>query len=359
MSDSAGFIPQPKSAKQNRAILKEVKEVIVVTGASAGVGRAIVRKLARPGVCLGLLARGQAGLDATCREVEQAGAQALALSVDVGDPKQVFEAARQIEEKFGPIDIWINNAMASVFAPVKEMLPEEYQRVTDVTYLGYVYGTQAALKSMLPRDKGVIVQVGSALAYRGIPLQSAYCAAKHAVEGFHDSLITELKHDKSKVKVTMVQLPAVNTPQFGWVLSRLPRKGQPVPPIFQPEVIAEAIVYAAYHPRREVYVGWPALKTIIGNKIAPWYADLVLARNGYESQQTKEPRDPAAPNNLWRPVDTETDYGAHGAFDSRAKNFSLQTWLNMHRPQAALLGSGLLAAAAAGTGAFLKGFKRQ
>jgi NAD(P)-dependent dehydrogenase (short-subunit alcohol dehydrogenase family) len=220
----------------------EIKQVIVVTGASAGVGRAIVREFAAPGVAIGLIARGKAGLEAARQEVEQAGGQALVITCDVGEYEQVEAAAAQVEAAFGRIDLWINNAMASVFSPIKEMTPEEFKRVTDVTYLGYVYGTMAALKRMQKRDQGMIVQIGSALAYRGIPLQSAYCAAKHAVQGFHESLLAELMHDKSNVKVTMLQLPAVNTPQFRWVKSRLPNEGQPVPPIFQPEMIAQAVI---------------------------------------------------------------------------------------------------------------------
>jgi short-subunit dehydrogenase len=324
------------------------KEVIVITGASAGVGRATVRAFARPGACIGLIARGKAGLEAACKEVELAGGKALVLPTDVADHEQVEKAAQAVKEAFGPVDIWVNVAMASVFSPVKEMKPEEYKRVTEVTYLGYVYGTLAALKQMLPRDKGVIVQVGSALAYRGIPLQSAYCASKHAIQGFHDSLRTELLHDKSNVKVTMVQMPALNTPQFRWVKSRLPHKGQPVPPIFQPEIAAQAIVYAARHAPRELFVGWPTVKAIEGNKIAPWYADRVLAKNGYKSQQTAEPRDPNRPNNLWQPVDDTEDYGAHGVFDNLASSFSLELWarLNWEKLVAAgtVLGlSGLLA----------------
>src|SRR5215468_10361581 len=242
-------------------------EIVVVTGASAGVGRATVREFARYGAHIGLLARGRDGLEAARREVEDMGGRALALPTDVSDADRVEAAAAEVEEKFGPIDVWVNNAMTSVFSPVKEMKPEEFKRVTEVTYLGVVYGTLAALKRMLPRDHGVIVQVGSALAYRGIPLQAAYCGAKHAIQGFMDSLRCELLHDGSKVQVTMVQMPALNTPQFGWVKSRLPHTAQPVPPIYQPEVAAEAIVHAAHHPRRELYVAFSTVKAIIGNKL--------------------------------------------------------------------------------------------
>jgi NAD(P)-dependent dehydrogenase (short-subunit alcohol dehydrogenase family) len=307
------------------------KAVVMITGASAGVGRAVVRRFAADGARIGLVARGRAGLEAARREVEEMGGEAIALPADVSDPEAVEGAAAALEERFGPIDVWINSAMLSVFSPVKEMKPEEFRRVTEVTYLGFVYGTLAALKRMLPRDRGRIIQVGSALAYRGIPLQAAYCGAKHAIQGFTESLRCELLHDGSDVKITMVQLPAVNTPQFGWVKSRLPHKAQPVPPIFQPEVIAEAIHYAAHHYRREIYVGWPTVKAIVGDKIAPDYLDHYLARNGYGSQQTNEPRDPNQPNNLWHPVDEDRDYGAHGTFDARARDFSPQLWANLHR----------------------------
>ncbi|HEX2911827.1 MAG TPA: SDR family oxidoreductase [Chloroflexia bacterium] len=313
------------------------KEVIVVTGASAGIGRATVRAFARPGACIGLLARGRAGLEAAAKEVEQAGGKALVLPTDMSDPKQVQDAADAVEREFGPIDIWVNDAMVTVFAPVKDMTPEDYKRVTEVNYLGFVYGTLCALKSMLPRDKGVIVQVGSALAYRGIPLQSAYCASKHAIQGFQDSLRSELLHYKSNVKISMVQMPALNTPQFRWSRSKMPRKAQPVPPIFEPEVAARAIVYAARHPKREFYVGWPAVKAIVGNKIAPGYADHYLAESGFNSQMIDEPEDPNRPDNLYEPLDAKEDRGAHGVFDSRAKGSSLEWWVDTHRTQVAAL----------------------
>jgi NAD(P)-dependent dehydrogenase (short-subunit alcohol dehydrogenase family) len=261
--------------------------------------------------------------------VEAAGGRALVLRADVADPAQVEAAARRVENELGPIDIWINNAMASVFSPIKETPAEEFKRVNDVTYLGYVYGTLAALKHMLPRDRGTIVHVGSALAYRSIPLQSAYCAAKHAVLGFFASLRTELMHDKSNVKTVMVQMPALNTPQFGWVKSRLPRKAQPVPPIFQPEVAARAIYYAAHHPeRREYYVGWSTVKAIVGNKLMPSFGDKYLARDGYDSQQHDGPEDPNRPNNLWEPV--AGDHGAHGSFDDLAEASSFELWTVTH-----------------------------
>ena len=308
---------------------------VVVTGASAGVGRATARKFARNGARVALLARGRDGLEAARKEVEEFGAKALVVLVDVADAEQVEAAAVQIEAEFGKIDIWINNAMVSVFSPIKEMTPEEFRRVTEVTFLGCVYGTLAALKRMLPRDRGTIVQLGSALAYRSIPLQAAYCAAKHAMRGFTDSLRCELIHDKSSVRVAMVQLPALNTPQFGWVKTRLPRKAQPVPPIFQPEVAAEAIYFAAHHPRREFYVGWSSAQAIIANKIAPGLLDHFLARTGYDSQQYDGAEDPNRAHNLWEPV--PGDHGPHGDFNARAKKSSAFLWLSEHRGWLALI----------------------
>jgi len=304
-------------------------EGVVITGAASGVGRAAARNFARHGARIGLLARGTDGLKAARLEVEELGSEALVVPTDVANADQVESAAAQIEAEFGQIDIWINNAMTSVFSPIKQMTAAEFQRVTEVTYLGYVYGTLAALKRMLPRNRGVIVQVGSALAYRGIPLQAAYCAAKHAIQGFCDSLRCELLHDKSNVQVTMLQMPALNTPQFGWVKSRLPHKAQPVPPIFQPEVAAEAIYFAAHNPRREFYVGLPSVKAIVANKIAAGLLDHILARTGYASQQHDGSEDPNRPNNLWQPV--PGDHGAHGAFDARARNWSPQWWTSEHR----------------------------
>ncbi|HEX6287782.1 MAG TPA: SDR family oxidoreductase [Herpetosiphonaceae bacterium] len=320
-------------------------EVVVITGASAGVGRATARAFARRGAHIGLLARGRDGLEGARRDVEALGGKALVLPTDVADSDQVEAAAARVEKAFGPIDIWVNNAMTSVFSPVKETTPAEFRRVTDVTYLGYVYGTLAALKRMLPRDQGAIVQVGSALAYRGIPLQAAYCGAKHAIQGFCDSLRAELIHDGSNVRLTMVQMPALNTPQFDWVKSRLPNRAQPVPPIFQPEVAAEAIVWAAHHDRREVYVGLSSVIAIVGNKIAPGLGDWYLGRSGYKSQQTDEPRDPEAMHNLWEPV--PGDHGAHGRFDDRAKQSSWQLWATTHRSWLALAGAGVASAAVA------------
>ncbi len=308
--------------------MNEKREVVVITGASAGVGRATARKFARNGARIGLLARGVDGLEGARREVEELGGKALVIQGDVVNPDQVEAAAAQVEAELGEIDIWVNNAMTSVFSPIREMTPEEFRRVTEVTYLGCVYGTLSALKRMLARDRGVIVQVGSALAYRGIPLQSAYCAAKHAVQGFCDSLRCELIHDNSAVRITMVQLPALNTPQFGWVKSRLPRKAQPVPPIFQPEVAAEAIYFAAHRPRREFYVGAPSVAVITGNKFVPGLFDRYLARTGYDSQQYDGPEDPDRANNLWQAV--PGDHGAHGDFDARAKTWSAQLWASEH-----------------------------
>ncbi len=321
------------------------REVVVITGASAGLGRAIVREFAQHGASIGLIARGRDGLEGARREVEAAGGKALVLPLDVANADQVEAAAEQVEKQLGPIDIWVNDAMSSVFSPIKKMTAEEFKRVTEVTYLGYVYGTLAALKRMLPRDRGTIVHVGSALAYRSIPLQAAYCASKHAVLGFFASLRTELLHDHSNVHTTMVQMPALNTPQFGWVKSRLPRKAQPVPPIYQPEVGARAVYYAAHHPeRREYYPAWSSVKAIFGNKLAPSYADHYLARNGYEAQQHDGAEDPNCPNNLWEPV--PGDHGAHGAFDERSTYRSSELWLETHPKWLALAaGIGILAAA--------------
>lgn len=304
-------------------------QVVVITGASAGVGRATVREFAKRGAHIALIARGKDGLEGAKREVEQMGGKALVFAIDVADADAVERAAEETEATLGPIDVWVNNAMNSVFSPIKEMKAEEYKRVTDVTYLGQVYGALSALKRMLPRDRGSIVFVGSALAYRGIPLQSAYCGAKHAIEGFYDSLRTELLHDKSNVKTTMVQLPALNTTQFGFVKSRLPNKPRPMGMIFKPEVAAEAIVFASENNRREVFVGSPTVEAIIGNKLAPGFADYVLSRNGIKGQQTDEPADPNKPHNLWEPI--PGDHGAHGPFVKESHGFSPQLWATMNR----------------------------
>lgn len=306
-----------------------VREVVVVTGASAGVGRAVVREFARRRACVGLVARGLEGLAGAAHEVEALGGEALVLPCDVADAACVEAAAAQVERRWGRIDVWVNCAMSTVFAPALEMTAEEYRRVTDVTYLGYVHGTLAALRRMKPRDAGVIVQVGSALAFRSIPLQSAYCAAKHAANGFTESLRSELIHDRSKVRLTEVHLPAVNTPQFDIQRSKMPRMAQPVPPIFQPEVIARAIYWAAHHRRRSLWVGWPTVKAILGDRLAPGFADWYLARRGYEAQMTEVPAQPGRPDALMAPV--PGDHGAHGRFDARAKPRSLQVWMNLNR----------------------------
>lgn len=321
------------------------REVVVVTGASAGVGRAVVREFARRKAAIGLIARGQDRLEAAKREVEEQGGSALALSLDLADSAAVQRAADQVANTWGPIDAWVNNAMTTVFAPLKDIQPGEFKRATEVTYLGCVYGTMAALKRMLRRDQGTIVQVGSALAYRSIPLQAPYCGAKHAIVGFTDSLRCELIHQKSKVHVTVVHLPAMNTPQFSWCRTRLPRHPQPVPPIFQPEVAARAIYYAAHSKRREVFVGGSTMKAIYGQDVAPSFADWYLGTHGYESQQTEELVAPDRPDNLFEPV--AGDWAAHGIFTDQAKDFSLQNWVNLRRVPIAL------AAGIAGIGVFL------
>lgn len=291
-------------------------KVVVVTGASAGIGRAIALAFAKQGAHIGLISRNEERLQTLAKEMEPYNVRTLILSLDVSDANAVEKAAAQVETQLGSIDIWVNNAMVSVFSPVKEMKPDEYKRVTEVTYLGTVYGTLAALKYMLVRNAGTIIQVGSALAYRGIPLQSAYCAAKHAIQGFHDSLLSELLHDKSKIKVTMIQLSAHNTPQFDWVRSRLTNKAQPVPPIYQPEVAARAVLWAAKHYRREYIVGFPSWKAIYGNNFFPSYGDKFLAKNGYESQETNEPKDETRGDNLFQTMDGP--FGSHGRFDRKA-----------------------------------------
>jgi NAD(P)-dependent dehydrogenase (short-subunit alcohol dehydrogenase family) len=306
-------------------------EVVVVTGASAGVGRATARAFAEEGACVGLLARGEEGLEGARRDVESAGGEALTVPTDVADAEEVEAAADAVEAEFGPIDVWVNNAMTSVFSPVDEMEADEYERVTDVTYLGCVNGTLAALDRMRPRDEGVIIQVGSALAYRGIPLQSAYCASKHGIQGFTDSLRTELLHDDSGVRVAMAEMPALNTPQFDWVKTRFSKKPQPVPPIYQPEVAADAIVWLAHHDRTELWVGLPTVKAILGNRVVPRWLDRILAQSGWQSQLTDEPEGPEREHNLWQPVDDDTDYGIHGRFDDEARERSYQLWAATHR----------------------------
>lgn len=300
-----------------------------MTGASAGVGRATVRRLALDGWDIGLIARGSEGLDAARREAEEHGVRAVAVSADVADAAAVDAAAARIERELGPIDVWVNNAMTSVFGPFMQMSAEDFRRVTEVTYLGYVHGTRAALERMRRRDRGLIVQVGSALAYRSIPLQSAYCGAKHAVRGFTDSVRTELGHAGSRIRICEVHLPAVNTPQFRWVKSLLAREAQPVAPIYQPEVAADAITWVIDHPRRETWVGGSTVGTVIANRIVPGLLDRYLARTGYRAQQTDETLDRDRPNNLYEPVDDER--GAHGVFDARAASRSPQLWASKHR----------------------------
>jgi NAD(P)-dependent dehydrogenase (short-subunit alcohol dehydrogenase family) len=323
-----------------------VPGVVVVTGASAGIGRATVRRFAARGADVGLLARDRDGLAAAAKEVEAAGRRAVAVPTDVADPDQVEAAAGRVEAELGPIDVWVNDAMTSVFAPFTEIEPEEFRRVTEVCYLGYVYGTAAALRRMLPRDHGTIVQVGSALAYRGIPLQSAYCGAKHAIQGFTESVRAELYHRHANVHLTMVQMPAVNTPQFDWVLSKLPHRAQPVPPIYQPEVAARAVVWAATHRRRQLWVGGSTAATLLANKVAPGLLDHYLGRTGFQSQQTPQPRDPDRPANLWAPVGG--DHGAHGRFDDRAHAHSAELWASTHRAALLAAAAGLAGLAALG-----------
>lgn len=324
-------------------------KVVVITGASAGVGRATARAFAARGACVGLIARNREALEAAAAEVEAHGGRAVVAVADVADADAVERAAQTIEDAFGRIDIWVNNAMASILGPVKELTAEEFRRVTEVTYLGIVYGTMAALRRMLPRDEGVIVQVGSTVAYRGIPLQAPYSAAKHAVQGFHESLRSELLHDGSGVQVSMVNLPAVNTPQFRWVRSRMPRKSQPFGTIFEPEVAARAIVWASEHPRRELNVGWGTTQAIVANAFAPGLLDRYLARIGYEGQQGDEAEEPGRPDNLFAPV--PGDAGAHGVFSDRAKDVSPQVWANTHR---GVLAIAVGALAAIGVAALLR-----
>ncbi|WP_405632620.1 SDR family oxidoreductase [Streptomyces sp. NBC_01174] len=322
-----------------------MSETVVITGASAGIGRATARAFAARGANVALLARGRAGLEAAAHEVEEAGGRALVLPIDMSDHQQVEAAADATVEAFGHIDVWVNCAFSSIFAPFTEITPEEYARATEVTYLGFVNGTRAALARMLPEDRGTIVQVGSALGSRSVPLQSVYCGAKHAINGFTSSVRTELMHQGSRVRVTLAQMPAVNTPQFSWVLSRLSRSPQPVPPIYQPEVAARAVVYAADHPgRKQYYVGASTVATILVNKVAPGLLDRYLARSGYDSQQTDQPDHHERGHNLWEPVDGERDFGAHGAFDHRSHGRAPQLWLS-HHPA---LASALLAGAALG-----------
>jgi NAD(P)-dependent dehydrogenase (short-subunit alcohol dehydrogenase family) len=320
-------------------------EIVVITGGTAGVGRAVARRFAADGAKIAVLARGLDGLRATAAElVARGAAEALAIPCDVADPDQVSAAADRIELELGPIDIWINNAMTTVFGPFTALAPDELRRVTDVTYHGYVWGTRAALAHMRVRDRGTIVQVGSALAYRSMPLQSAYCAAKFAIRGFTDSLRSELRHDGSSIALVMVQLPAVNTPQFAWCANRMPFASRPVPPIYQPDVVACAVHRAAHHPRREVMVGWPTIKAIFGQKLVPGLLDRYLASRGYAGQHTLAPADPHRANNLWQPV--PGDHGTHGDFDLRARQHDRASALTVRLGSAGVQALAVVGAAA-------------
>lgn len=305
-------------------------QVVVVTGANAGVGRATARAFAEAGAgCVVLLARDRARLDETAAEMQARGARAMVVEADVADAAAVERAVERIEQEAGPIAVWVNNAMATIFSPIDDISPEEFRRVTEVTYLGTVYGTMSVLKRMKARNAGAIVQVGSALAYRAIPLQSAYCGAKHAIRGFTDSIRSELIHDNSAVRISMVQLPGVNTPQFEWCRTKIHRHPQPVGAVYQPEVAARAIVYAATHGRRELYVGMPAALTIVLNKAFPGLLDRLLARRAYEQQFTGEAIAADRPDNLFYAV--PSPYKAHGSFEQRAHAGSAQLWTSLHR----------------------------
>src|SRR3989440_4575444 len=316
-------------------------DVVVITGASGGIGRATARRFAQDGARIALLARGDTGLEGAAREVEEAGGEALVLPLDVAEESAVQEAATRVEETFGPIDIWVNDAMVTIYAEFLDVEPDEYRRATDVTYHGMVWGTRAALKRMAALNRGTIVQVGSALAFRGIPLQAPYCGAKHACKGFTESVITEIRHHGWDIHVTMVHLPGVNTTQFTWGRTKLPKQTQPVPPIYQPEVAADAIHWAAYHKRRQIYVGVPTVLNVLGERVAPWFLDWYLAKTGYSGQMTDQPLDGGADHdNLFHPVDDDEDRGAHGPFGDEAHARSLQTSLSKHRRLAGSLAAG-------------------
>lgn len=304
-------------------------KVVVITGAGTGIGRATAQQFARNGARIGLIGRNRERLEQTANEVRMLGGQAVIFLADVADASQVEAAAAAVEAEFGWIDIWINNAMATIFSPFHKISAEDYKRATEVTYLGTVYGTMAALKRMAHKDAGIIIQVGSALAYRAIPLQSAYCGAKFAIRGFTDALRSELIHDKSKLRLTMVHLPALNTPQFDWGKNHMPMQPQPVPPIFEPEMAARAIFWAASHNRREIYLGFPTIKAIWVNKFFPGFLDRYLARTGFSGQQSDKPADPDSPNNLWQPV--QGNFAAHGRFDNRATSGRVQLWVTLYR----------------------------
>ena len=322
-------------------------EVVVITGASAGVGRAIAQQFALHGAHIGLLARGEAGLQGAKDNVETWGGKALAIPTDTSDYEQVERAAQQVEDTFGPIDVWINDGFVTVFSEFKEITPAEYRRVTEVTYLGFVHGTMAALKRMLPHDSGRIIQIGSALGYASIPLQSAYCGAKHAINGFTNSVRIELLHHHSNVKISIAHLPAVNTPQFTWGLNKMPCLPQPVPPIFDPEATARGVYWLAHHYRREMWVGFSSVKAILGAKLAPGLTEWYLSRTGYQSQYRRKPNPGDLPNNLFHPLDQSRDYGSHGVFDARARTRSAELWAAEHKRALAAIAAG----AAAGAGA--------
>lgn len=323
-------IPVPKGTyPSSMGKRMEKREVVVVTGASGGVGRAVAREFGKHGAAVGLIARGLDGLQAAREEIEREGGTAIVLPTDVADADQVELAAAEVERQLGPIDVWVNDAMATVFAPIWELTADEFRRATEVTYLGVVYGTQAALRRMMPRDRGTIVQVGSALAHRSIPLQSPYCGAKHAIIGFTDSVRSELMFENSRVHLTVVNLPGVNTPQFDWGRNKMPKRAQPVPPIYQPEIPAREIYWAAHHRRREVDVGFSTLKAVIGNKFIPGLLDRYLARKAVNGQQTNEQQRPDQPDNLFSPV--PGDHGAHGRFDARARRKSPEVWLSRYK----------------------------
>jgi NAD(P)-dependent dehydrogenase (short-subunit alcohol dehydrogenase family) len=321
--------------------------IVVVSGASAGIGRATARRFGREGWRVAVVARGEDGLAAACREIEAEGGEAMAIVADVADEVAVDAAAERVEREWGPIDVWVNNAMVTSYCEFLDMPSQDFRRATEVTYFGSVWGIRAALERMVPRDRGTIVQVGSALAYRSIPLQSAYCGAKSALRGFIDSVRSELLHRRSRVHLTMVQLSAFNTPQFDWGKTCIPKQPQPVPPIFQPEVAAEGIYYAATHRRRELWVGWPAVKAILATRVIPGILDRILAKEGYDGQHTDDPLPPGRRDNMYAPV--PGDHGAHGRFDARSRPRSIQLWLDMHRgtllaTAALVLGLGALAA---------------
>jgi NADP-dependent 3-hydroxy acid dehydrogenase YdfG len=328
---------------------ESASQVVVITGPGSGIGRAIARRFAAPGVKIALLGRNEDSLNGAREEIERSGGEGLPIVTDVADPDAVEAAAQAVEEAFGPIDIWVNNSMTTVFSFFDDVTPEEYQRATDVTYHGTVWGTMAALKRMKERNRGTIVQVGSAMAYRGIPLQAPYCGAKHAIKGFFESIRCELRNQGSKVHVTMVQLPGLNTPQFDHCRSKMPNHPMPVPPIYQPEVAAEGVYFAAHHRRREVWVGIPTVYTIIGNRLAPWLAERYLARTAVKGQQTDgPPTDKNSDGNIFSPHGG--DPGAHGRFDEDAHSSSVQLALTRKRGP---LAAGVLAAAGVATAALL------